>query len=102
MSIFGNGSRAGMGTDPLNTRVYLGQIRERLEDAVEGGNITDMSIFSSDLEAKRLELLNESVSRGTIGYLLDPNFEAASQQRQAVELVGQATLRSSVAHLCKN
>ena len=41
-----------------------------------GGNVTGVTIFSTDLEAKRLELMNEILPRGaTIGYLYDPNFD---------------------------
>jgi putative ABC transport system substrate-binding protein len=54
------------------------------------GNITGMTVFSSDLEAKRLELLNEIIPRGAIaGCLLDPNFDGAVLQRQAVEMAGR-------------
>src|SRR6516165_2516860 len=37
------------------------------------GNVTGVSVFSTDLEAKRLELINEVVPQGEIiGYLSDP------------------------------
>ena len=59
-----------------------------------GGNVTGMMVLSADLEAKRLELLHEIVPRGaSLGYLIDPNFEAALAQRQAVEAVGRDTGR---------
>jgi putative ABC transport system substrate-binding protein len=51
-----------------------------------GGNVTGVSIFSSDLEAKRLELMNEIVPRGaTIGYLYDPSFNFADVGRRNVQ-----------------
>jgi putative ABC transport system substrate-binding protein len=51
-----------------------------------GGNVTGAIVFSSELEAKRLELINEIVPRGrTVGYLFDPNIEMADLQRQALE-----------------
>jgi putative tryptophan/tyrosine transport system substrate-binding protein len=55
-----------------------------------GRNVTRVTVLSADLEAKKLELLSEVVPRGAaIGYLIDPNFDAAPQQRQAVETAGQ-------------
>jgi putative tryptophan/tyrosine transport system substrate-binding protein len=55
-----------------------------------GHNVTGVTVLSADLEAKKLELLSEVVPRGAaIGYLIDPNFDAAPQQRQAVETAGQ-------------
>jgi putative ABC transport system substrate-binding protein len=51
-----------------------------------GGNVTGVTIFSADLEAKRLELMNEILPRGaTIGYLYDPNFEFADVGRRNAE-----------------
>jgi putative tryptophan/tyrosine transport system substrate-binding protein len=56
-----------------------------------GGNVTGMMVLSGDLEAKRLELLHEMVPGGApLGYLLDPKFDAADAQRQAVEAAGRA------------
>jgi len=51
-----------------------------------GGNVTGLTIFSADLEAKRLELMNEILPRGaTIGYLYAPNFDFAGVGRRNVE-----------------
>jgi putative tryptophan/tyrosine transport system substrate-binding protein len=51
-----------------------------------GGNVTGSTIFSSDLEAKRLELINEVVPRGEIiGYLFDPNIDDADVGRREIE-----------------
>jgi len=45
-----------------------------------GGNITGVSVFTSDLEAKRLELLHEVVPRPAfIGVLVDPKFQTATE-----------------------
>ena len=54
-----------------------------------GGNVTGLTIFSADLEAKRLELMNEILPRGaTVGYLYDPNIDFAD--------VGRRNRRSSL------
>ncbi len=51
-----------------------------------GGNVTGVTVFSADLEAKRLELMNEILPRGaTIGYLYDPNFDFADAGRRNIE-----------------
>jgi putative ABC transport system substrate-binding protein len=51
-----------------------------------GGNVTGVTVFSTDLEAKRLELMNEVVPRGEIiSYLFDPNIDIADDDRREVE-----------------
>jgi hypothetical protein len=51
-----------------------------------GGNVTGVTVFSTDLETKRLELINEVVPRGEIiGYLFDPNIDFADVGRRDVE-----------------
>ena len=51
-----------------------------------GGNVTGVTIFSTDLEAKRLELINEVVPRSKIiGYLFAPNFDYSDAGRREVE-----------------
>ena len=59
-----------------------------------GGNVTGVTIFSPDLEAKRLELMNEILPRGaTIGYLYDPNFDFAVAGRHNVETAARTVGR---------
>jgi putative ABC transport system substrate-binding protein len=50
-----------------------------------GGNLTGASIFTADLEAKRLELLHELVPKtSVIGVLIDPTFSEADLQLREV------------------
>jgi putative tryptophan/tyrosine transport system substrate-binding protein len=50
------------------------------------GNVTGATVVSADLEAKRLELINEVVPRGAIiGYLFDSNFDFSDVGRREVE-----------------
>ena len=78
---------ASIGGDPIKLGLIASFNRP-------GGNFTGVSVFSSDLEAKRLELLNEIVPRGAIvGYVFDPKFEAAALQRQAVETASRTVGR---------
>jgi len=47
-----------------------------------GGNVTGVTVFSPDLEAKRLELMSEVLPRGaSVGYLYDPNIDFADVGR---------------------
>jgi putative tryptophan/tyrosine transport system substrate-binding protein len=58
------------------------------------GNVTGATIFSADLEAKRLELINEVVPRGEIiGYLFAPNFDYSDAGRREVESAAQRIRR---------
>jgi putative ABC transport system substrate-binding protein len=78
---------ASFGGDPVNLG-YVASLNK------PGGNVTGMSVLSGELEAKRLELLNEIIPAGAIvGYLLDPHFEAAGEQRRAVEAAGRTVDR---------
>ena len=51
-----------------------------------GGNVTGASVFSTELEAKRFELLHQLVPGDTlVGALIDPGFSDAETQRRQVE-----------------
>jgi len=56
-----------------------------------GGNVTGASVFTAQLEAKRLELLHELAPAATpIGALVDPGFSGAAPQAQALETAARA------------
>ena len=56
-----------------------------------GGNLTGINIFTTTLEAKRLELLHELVPQAaTIGVLLNANFPAAERQLRDVQEAARA------------
>jgi putative ABC transport system substrate-binding protein len=60
-----------------------------------GGNITGVSVFTTTLEAKRMELLHEFVPKTPlVGVLVDPNWSGAPDQlpeiKAAARAIGQA------------
>jgi putative ABC transport system substrate-binding protein len=74
---------AGFGGDP----VRLGYVASLNHPS---GNVTGVTIFSADLEAKRLELINEVVPGGEIiGYLFAPIFDFSDVERREVESAAQ-------------
>ena len=78
---------AGFGGDP----VRLGYVASLNHPS---GNVTGVTIFSADLEAKRLELINEVVPRGEIiGYLFAPVFDFSDVGRREVESAAQRIRR---------
>ncbi len=78
---------AGFGGDP----VRLGYVASLNRPS---GNVTGVTIFSADLEAKRLELINEVVPRGKIiGYLFAPIFDFSDVERREVESAAQRIRR---------
>lgn len=67
------------GGDPVKLG-YVASLNKR------GGNVTGATVFSTDLETKRLELIDEIAPRGaTIGYLYDPNIDFADVGRRNLE-----------------
>jgi putative tryptophan/tyrosine transport system substrate-binding protein len=65
-----------------------------------GGNITGMAVLSTELEAKRVELMHELIPKATIiGVLVDPNFPMSEVQSQEVRNASRAlALQISIAH----
>jgi putative ABC transport system substrate-binding protein len=73
---------ASFGSDPVRLG-YVASLNQ------PGGNVTGVTV-RTDLDAKRLELLNEIVPRGaTIGYLFDPHIDFADAGRRAVGTAGR-------------
>jgi putative ABC transport system substrate-binding protein len=51
-----------------------------------GGNATGMSVFTTELGTKRLELLHELVPKGTIiGFLINPNYHGSAREAGVVQ-----------------
>ena len=56
-----------------------------------GGNITGVSVFTTTLEAKRMELLHEFVPKtALVGVLVDPNWPGATDQLPEIEAAARA------------
>jgi putative tryptophan/tyrosine transport system substrate-binding protein len=69
----------GLGADPI--KFGLAESIKR-----RGCNLTGMSVVTADLEAKRLEMLHEAVSKDAeIGVLVDSNYIDLADQIQEVE-----------------
>ena len=78
---------ASFGGDPVK-QGYVASLNH------PGGNVTGANVFSSDLEAKRLELINEIAPRGAvIGYLFDPNIDTGDLERPALEAAARTVGR---------
>jgi putative tryptophan/tyrosine transport system substrate-binding protein len=65
-----------------------------------GGNITGMTVFSTELEAKRLELMHELVPKATIvGVLVAPKFHMSDVQVEEIRNAsGVLALQVHIAH----
>jgi ABC-type uncharacterized transport system substrate-binding protein len=85
---------ASFGSDPVKLG-YVESINR------PGGNLTGVSVFSSEVEAKRLELLHEVVPKGSvIGVLLDPKF-ASDWDAQLQEVQSAARSLDRPIHVLK-
>jgi putative ABC transport system substrate-binding protein len=62
-----------------------------------GGNATGMSVFTSELDAKRLELLHQMAPNATvIGVLINPDYQNSRPEIAAVEAAARAMGRKIV------
>jgi hypothetical protein len=86
-------AKAATTTIPIVCTIGADPVRDGLVASINrpGGNVTGASVFSAELEAKRLELFVELVPKATlIGILVDPNFSDTHAQAAQTETVGRA------------
>ncbi len=77
-------------SDRLHHRRRSGQVGLVASISRPGGNLTGVSVFTTDLEAKRLELLNELLPHAAaFAVLIDPNFVEAALQVREVQSAGR-------------
>jgi putative ABC transport system substrate-binding protein len=73
-----------VGDDPVNLGLVTSLNRP-------GGNLTGMSVFTTELGTKRLELLHELVPKApVIGLLINPNYQGAAREAVAVQAAARA------------
>jgi putative ABC transport system substrate-binding protein len=64
-----------------------------------GGNVTGVSVITTELGAKRLELLHQLVPKATIGVIVNPNYSDVGLQleelKRAADAINQKTVVAS-------
>jgi putative ABC transport system substrate-binding protein len=92
-------ARAATSTIPIVASIGGDAVKMGLVASINrpGGNFTGVAVFTSDLEAKRFELINEIAPKGaTIGVLVDPKFDASDSQVQSIKTAAASTGRDIV------
>jgi putative tryptophan/tyrosine transport system substrate-binding protein len=79
-----------VGDDPVNLGLVPALNRP-------GGNVTGMSVFTTELGTKRLEVLNELLPKGTVfGLLINPKYQGAAREAKNVQTAARALGRPIV------
>jgi len=85
-------AKAATASIPIVCSIGGDAVREGLVESIKrpGGNLTGVSVFTTNLEAKRLEMLHELVPPiALIGVLLDRNFSDFDNQTREVRAAAQ-------------
>jgi putative ABC transport system substrate-binding protein len=79
-----------VGNDPVNLGLVTSLNRP-------GGNLTGMSVFTTELGTKRLELLHELVPNASvIGLLINPHYQGATREAASVQAAAHGIGRQVV------
>src|SRR5262249_12542724 len=87
-NVSGPAAKAATGTRPIGFIVGEDPVRLGLAANLNrpGGNATGMSVFTTELASKRLELLDELVPKTSIiGLLTNPNYQGSAPEVTAVQ-----------------
>jgi putative tryptophan/tyrosine transport system substrate-binding protein len=87
-NVSGLAAKAATGTIPIVFIVGDDPVSLGLVSSLNrpGGNATGMSVFTTELGAKRLEILRElAPNASTIGLLINPNYQGSSRESEEVQ-----------------
>ena len=90
-------AKAATASVPIVCAMGADPIKHGLAESIKrpGGNLTGMSVVTTDIEAKRLEMLHEIVPKDAeIGVLVDPNYIDLADQIREVEQTARALGRA--------
>jgi putative ABC transport system substrate-binding protein len=84
-------AKAATASIPIVTTLGGDSVRSGLVESIRrpGGNLTGVSVFTVDLEAKRLEMMHELVPTTAIGVLMYRNYLLFDDQLQEVQAAAQ-------------
>jgi putative ABC transport system substrate-binding protein len=84
-------AKAATASIPIVTTLGGDPVRSGLVESIKrpGGNLTGASVFTVDIEAKRLEMMHELVPKAAIGVLMYRNYFLFDDQLQEVQAAAQ-------------
>jgi putative ABC transport system substrate-binding protein len=84
-------AKAATASIPIVTTLGADPVKSGLVESIRrpGGNLTGVTVFTVDVEAKRLEMMHELVPKAAIGVLMYGNYYYHDAQLQEVQAAAQ-------------